>query len=153
MSTSDALEPVEPPPSSASQMAQAHKPKVPIMGGLTQTDTDKWIAWTGGKPKVDWSGFLDGTIVDFETPNQMRPVCDVKGCNHCKTGLATKFNKSDMLVPFKKRVWTHLKDNGLDSISHLPDMRNEMSCVICDHSRHTLESAKVASTRSPSFLA
>jgi hypothetical protein len=128
-----------------------HKPIKPVMGGLTQTDTDKWIAWTGGKPKVDWSGFLDVTLVDFETPNQMRPVYDVKGYNHRKTGLSTKFNKSDMLIPFKKRVWTHLKDNGLDSISYLPDMRNEMSCVIYDHSRYTLESAKVAS-KTQAFL-
>ena len=64
--------PVAPSPSSASMMA--HKPKKPMMGVLTQTDTDKWIAWTGGEPKVDWSGFLDVTIVDFETPNQVRPV-------------------------------------------------------------------------------
>jgi hypothetical protein len=112
----------------------AHKPNKPVMGGLTQTKTDKWMAWTGGKPKVDWSGFVDVTLVDFETPNQMRPIYDVKGYNHRKTGLSAKFNKSDMLIPFKKRVWTHLKDSGLDSILYIPDMRTEMSCVIYNHS-------------------
>jgi hypothetical protein len=59
--------------------------------------------------------------------------------------LSDKFNKTDSLIPFKKRVWTHLKDNGLDAISYLPDMRKQMSCVICDHSRHPLESAREAS--------
>ena len=76
----------------------------------------------------------------------MRTIYDIKGYNnHCKSGLTTKFNKSNMLIPFKKRVWTHLKDNGLDSISYLPDMRNVMSCVIYDHSRYTLDSAKATS--------
>ena len=35
-----------------SRMA-ALKPLEPTMGGLTQTEIDKWLAWTGGKPKVD----------------------------------------------------------------------------------------------------
>ena len=122
----------------------AHKPNKLVMGGLTQTNADKWIAWTGGKPKVDWSGFLDEDLVDFRTPNQMHPVSDVKGYNHRKSGLTVKFSKSNMLIPFKKRVWTHLKDNALDSILYLLDMRNDMSCIIYDHSRYTLESAKVA---------
>ena len=65
------------------------------MGGITQTGTDSWAAWTGGKPKADWSGFAVATV-DFETPNQMRPIYDVKGYNHRKGGLTDKFNKTDM---------------------------------------------------------
>jgi transposase InsO family protein len=122
----------------------ALKPTKPIMGGLTQTDVDKWLAWTGGKPTEDWKSLKELTI-DYETPNQMRPIYDVKGYNHRKTGLSDKFSKTDMLIPFKKRVWTHLKDNGLDTISYLPDMRKEMSCVIYDHSRYTLDSVREAS--------
>jgi hypothetical protein len=122
----------------------ALRPKEPIMGAITQTDTDKWLAWTGGKPKADWTG-LEDVSPDYETPNQMRPVYDAKGCNHRKSGLSEKFNKTDMLIPFKKRVWTHLKDNGLDTISYLQDMWKDMSCVICDHSWCTLDSAREAS--------
>jgi hypothetical protein len=122
----------------------ALKPTKPTMGDLTQTGVDKWSAWTGGKPKLDWPGF-ETTTVDFETPNQMRPIYNVKGYNHRKTGLSDKFNKTDTLIPFKKRVWTHLKDNGLDTITYLPDMRKEMSCVIYDHSRYTLDSARTDS--------
>jgi hypothetical protein len=114
------------------------------MGNVAQIGVDKWAAWTGGKPKLDWSGFETATL-DFETPNQMRPIYDVKGYNHRKTGLSDKFKKTDTLIPFKKRVWTHLKDNGLDTVTYLPDMRNEMSCVIYDHSRYTLDSARTAS--------
>jgi hypothetical protein len=43
------------------------------MGGLIQTGVNKWAAWTGGKPKLDWTGFEKATL-DYETPNQMRPM-------------------------------------------------------------------------------
>jgi hypothetical protein len=122
----------------------AHKPKVPIMGGLTQMDQDKWSAWTGGRLNLTWTGFVV-EIEDYETPNQLRTSYDVKGYNHRKSGLSVKFNKTDMLIPFKNVIWNHLKDNGLDTIAYLPDLRNEMSCVIYDHSRYTLESARMAS--------
>jgi hypothetical protein len=84
----------------------ALKPNKPVMGGLTQTDADKWLAWTGRKPTADWKGLEDATP-DCKTPNKMRPICDVKECNHRKSGLSEKFNKTDSLIPFKKRVWTH----------------------------------------------
>jgi hypothetical protein len=51
----------------------ALRPKEPIVGAITQTDTDKWLAWTDGKPKADWTG-LEDVSPDCETPNQMRPV-------------------------------------------------------------------------------
>ena len=76
----------------------------------------------------------------------MGPIYDVKSYNHRKLELAAKFKKSDMLISFKKQVWTNLKDNGLDLISYLiPGMRNEISCVIYNHLRYILDSTKVAS--------
>jgi hypothetical protein len=75
----------------------------------------------------------------------MHPIYDIKGCNHRKTGLSDKFNKTDMLIPFKKQMRTHLKDNGLDMITYLPDMWNQMLCVIYDHSHYTLDLARTAS--------
>jgi hypothetical protein len=115
------------------------------MGGLTQTDQDKWSAWTGGRPNLEWTGF-EVEIEDYETPNQLRTRYDVKGYNHRKGGHSVKFNNTDMLIPFKKLIWNHLKDNGLDTITYLADLRNEMSCIIYDHSRYTLESARMASS-------
>ena len=35
-------------------------PRTPIMGGIIQSSKDEYSAWTGGKPKADWSG-LDPT--------------------------------------------------------------------------------------------
>jgi hypothetical protein len=112
--------------------------------GSHQTDQDKWSAWTGGCPNREWTGF-EVEITDYKTPNQLRTSYDVKGYNHRKSGLSVKFNKTDMLVPFKKLIWNHLKDNGLDTIVYLPDLMNEMLCVIYDHSRYTLDSARTAS--------
>ena len=78
-----------------SRMA-APKPLERTMGGLlTQAKTDKWLAWSGGKPKVDWTGFVDEGLADYETLNQMRPVYDARGYNHRKSGLTSKLNKSD----------------------------------------------------------
>jgi hypothetical protein len=118
-----------------------HKPDEPIMGGLAQTDLEKLCAWTGGHPNIGWTAF-EVPIADYETPNQLRSAYDVKGFHHCKKGITLKFNKSDMLIPFKKLVWNHLKDSGLDTITYLPDLHQEMSNVIYDHSRYTLDSAR-----------
>ena len=32
------------------------KPTEPKFGGLNKIDSNKWAAWTGGKPKADWTG-------------------------------------------------------------------------------------------------
>jgi hypothetical protein len=121
--------------------AVVHKPLEPIMGGLTQTDHDKWCAWTGGIPKLDWTG-LEVEATDYDTPNQLRSIYNVKGYNHGKGGLSLKFNKTNQLVPFKKSIWNHLQENGLDTVTYLPDMRKVVSSVIYDHSRYTLESTR-----------
>jgi hypothetical protein len=121
-----------------------HKPATPTMGGLTQLDADKFVAWVGGEPAVDWTSFKV-PIPDYKSPNQIRSANDVKGYNYRKAGLSTKFKKTDPLLPFKKLVQAHLKDTGLDTIAYLPDMRQKMSYVITDHARFTLESARTGS--------
>jgi hypothetical protein len=115
------------------------------MGGLAQLDHDKFVAWTGGEADLTWMGFKVATP-DFKSPNQLRSTNDDKGYNHRKTGLSTKFNKTDLLIPFKKLVQAQLKDTGLDSVAYLPDMRNKMSNVITDHARFTLDLARTGST-------
>jgi transposase InsO family protein len=113
------------------------------MGGLAELD-DKFVAWTGGEPDDTWTG-LKVSTPDFNSPNQLRSTNDVKGYNHRKTGLSTKFKKTDLLMPFKKLVQAHMKDTGLDTVAHLPDMRKKMSHVITDHARFTLDSARTSS--------
>ena len=113
------------------------------MGGLAKLD-DKFVAWTGGEPDDTWTG-LKVPTPDLNSPNQLQSTNDVKGYNHRKTGLSTKFKKTDLLMPFKKLIQAHLKDTGLDTVAHLPDMRKKMSYVITDHARFTLESARTSS--------
>ena len=42
-------------------------PDKPKFGNLKQTGPDSWAAWTGGKPKADWSGLVD------EDPSMIGP--------------------------------------------------------------------------------
>jgi hypothetical protein len=123
---------------------KVHKPVEPVMGGLAQLEQDKFVAWTGGEPDVTWTGFKVATA-DFKSPNQIRSTNDVKGYNHRKSGLTTKFSKTDLLLPFKKLIQAHMKDTGLDTVAYLPDMRKKMSNVITDHARFTLDSARKGS--------
>ena len=45
----------------------------PIMGGIVHLDDGKEVAWTGGVPNVEWTGFEDPTTA-LESPNQLRPT-------------------------------------------------------------------------------
>ncbi len=121
MSTGPVVPPPVPPtvPSTVTR-----KPATPIMGGLAELD-DKFVAWTGGEPDNTWTG-LKVPTPDLNSPNQLRSTNDVKGYNPRKTGLSTKFKKTDLLMPFKKLIQAHLKDTGLDTVAHLPDMRKKM---------------------------
>ena len=41
-------------------MQMAHKPNKGVMGGLTQTNFDKWIAW-GQAESQEWIGLISWT--------------------------------------------------------------------------------------------
>ena len=43
-------------PTIAADATGIFKPKEPKFGGLVEEAKDKWTAWTGGKPKADWTG-------------------------------------------------------------------------------------------------
>lgn len=38
------------------QKVDEFKPPTPKFGGLSKIDTNKWAAWTGGKPNSAWTG-------------------------------------------------------------------------------------------------
>lgn len=48
------------------------QPTPPIMGGNSQTGPKIIEAWTGGKPKADWSG-LEDPSTGHTSPSQIRP--------------------------------------------------------------------------------
>ena len=126
------------------------KPAKPIMGGLVALVKDDWSAWTGGKPKYDWTG-LEHPLDDNTSPNQLRPVyasAAQKGYNHRRTGLSTQFTPSSDLAVFQTAIWNHLVDTGMDTIAYLqdPEDSTKMTNVVKSHARYTVDTAKLLST-------
>lgn len=122
-------------------------PKVeePIMGSVVH-EGKEFIPFTGGKPTADWCG-LESEISYWTSPNQARPVsltAAQKLYNQRKAGLTTKFKRGSDLIHFKKAVWKHLEDTGMDTVLYVPDPveSTKMLSVITDHARFTLEQVK-----------
>ena len=124
------------------------KPPKPIMGEVIALSKDSWSAWTGGKPKSDWTGLDPSSQLETTSPNQLRPVyvsAAQKGYNHRRTGMTTLFNSADDFISFQNSVWNHLTNTGMDSIAYLPDPTDEtkMSNVVKSHARYTVQSAQL----------
>jgi Reverse transcriptase (RNA-dependent DNA polymerase)/Zinc knuckle len=98
----------------------------PIMGGVFQLNspTGEWIAWTGGKPKVDWTGLENAAGVP--TPLMYRLVGgkDAKQYEYRLKGLSEKFETKNCLRAFARNVMKHLRQCGMDAITYLPDPAN-----------------------------
>jgi hypothetical protein len=114
-------------------------PPTPKMGGVVQTSKDEWSAWTGGKPKADWSGLDPSAPTVYETPNQVRATYTKTAqdsYNFRKTGLTDKFEKKNDLMQFADAVWEKLVDCGMDTIAYLPDPEDPtaMLLVVSNHS-------------------
>ena len=75
----------------------------PIMGGLRQVSALEEEAWTGGKPKHDWSGLATKPV--GLTPNQARPMSGgVKGYLYRQAGISTKFTKHGDITDFAHKI-------------------------------------------------
>ena len=114
------------------------KPPDPKMDGLVQVKHDAYSAWTGGKPKADWSK-LEDTSPEYEQTTQLRLMVDDSGFSKCCKGLEDKFSKNGDLYKFQRRLIDHLKIMGMDTITYLPDPadNDQMVNVITDHTRFT----------------
>ena len=114
----------------------------PTMGGIVIRD-GKQMAWTGGKPKPDWSG-LSVDSKGFVNPNQGRPERKAEeGYNHRVGGLSSKLSpKSDQKV-FLRSVWDRMVECGMDTTMYLPDPHSgKMISVVTDHPRFTSKTAQ-----------
>jgi hypothetical protein len=92
----------------ASMIAPSNnKPTVPTVGGLTALSKDEWSAWTGGKPKADWSGLADHTFNSTSPNQQLTPIyvsAAQKGYNYHRTGLKDTFKPTNDLIAFQNSV-------------------------------------------------
>ena len=112
------------------------------MGGIIPAPSEGFVAWTGGKPKVDWTG-LDDAYAQPISQNQYRSFFGAKSLAYRRKGLETKFKQGDDLVSFKSSIWQRFTDSGLDTITYLPDISTGvMTNVIENHTRFTTDYAK-----------
>ena len=113
-----------------------YKPDKPKFGDVTLVGSDQWNAWTGGKPRADWSGLEDPTPARIE-PQRYRPtsITAQQKCEVFRTkGLQPKFAKDGNLVQFQKHFMKHLVKNGLDTVSYVQNPRDPSKVVsVVDH--------------------
>ena len=119
------------------------KPKDPLMGTCEETFMGSNVFYYvfGGKPKADWSGIQD--LSDRSMSDlcfrSLDPVAGQKSSHYRTKGLSTKFGTKSNLADFQTEVWDHLVKHGLDTISYLPDPRNnsQVLCAVTKHAQMT----------------
>ena len=129
------------------------EPKVPTFGGVQEVGTDSKAAWTGGKPKADYSGLEepDPTVI---APAQFRvnSITSQAKSQHYRTkGLDEKFKRDGNLQTFEKKVWKHFTKNGLDTITYIPDPTDGTKVVSVIES-HSLFDKKTGTNHAQSVM-
>ena len=107
----------------------------------------RWSAWTGGKPKYDWSGLDASAPSDYAMPNQLHPIhvsSAQKGYNHQCKGIDNKFAKGSDHFNFARLVWKHLVDTGMDTIAYLLSTKDpqEMVSIVQYYSQYSLKTTR-----------
>ena len=133
-------------PTLAVPTASSFVPKTPKMGGLVQTGSTDYCAWTGGKPKPDWSGLDSSAATEPLDAFQFRPSSPgsaQKSMKYREQGFETKFTMKSNLQVFIQEIQEYLARAGLDTISYLVDPANpsEMVSVVDNYSKFDLTTA------------
>ena len=145
---SPGVAPQQASPTASTTATTIVRPTTPIMGGLFLSSKDEYAAWTGGKPKPDWTGLDSSAPVSMCSPNQIRPMyatSQVKGYNLRIQGLETKLTQKDGdFLDFTVLIFDRLENTGMDSVSYLPDplAPTTMVSVVKNFARFTLEYVK-----------
>merc|ERR1711884_745765 len=101
------------------------KPPAPINGGLVLSNKT-WEAWTGGKPKFDWSGLVDDAP-RVPLPTQLRLVGSKAASSMIKRSESifddnkSKFKTKDDLDFFCRSLHQFFKTPGMDTVSYRLD--------------------------------
>ena len=119
----------------------------PTMGNIAAMTSSEWSAWTGSKPKYDWSGLHASAPSDYAMPNQLCPIyvsSAQKGYNHWCKGIDDKFTKGSDRFNFAKLVWKHLVDTGMDTVAYLPSTKDpqEMVSIVQYYSHYSLKTTR-----------
>jgi hypothetical protein len=121
------------------------KPKPPTIGGIKELTPTDYVAWTGGKPNLQWTA-IDSNDRGYTSPGQFRShsvSTSQKSHETRQTGLSIKMTKKGDLKRFETNVWSHLQDKGLDTIAYLPDAvdTTRVSSVVTEYTRFSVDSA------------
>ena len=135
-------------PAANPRATPTHAPRAPIMGGLDTIPSGDVVAWTGGKPSHLWRG-LQRAPAGPTSPDQYRSGSvgtAQKSRAHRIKGLDPKFKRHDNLQVFRDKVWSHLQDCGLDTISYLPDPAVTAQMISCVEQHERLKSGEAIQT-------
>ena len=119
-------------------------PTKPIMGDIIQVGLQIFVAWTGGKPKHDWSMLDSSAYKSPQVASQQRPTFNDKLQHYRSQGLKTKLSRNGKMKmkDFELKVRSHLEKYGLDTIAYIPDPvdSTKMIFTVTNHGRYTLKS-------------
>ena len=125
------------------------KPQNPLMGTCEETysGSGSYYYVFGGKPKADWTGIedLNERSMSDLCFRSLDPVVGQKSVHSRTKPLSQKFTAKSNLAEFQEEVWDHLYKFGLDTISYLPDPKNntEVLCVVTKHAQLTGDMKKM----------
>ena len=119
----------------------------PIMGGIHERSATDHVPWTGGKPKPDWSGLDDSADKEHSSPTQYRSVTESvstlkKSYAYRVKGMESKLTQATDISSFQKQFLERLVQEGMDTISYVPDPmypKSKMISCVSDHTRLTLD--------------
>ena len=122
-------------------------PTKPIMGDVEETYKGSNVFYYsfGGVPKADWTDREKSSapVTDL-CYRPIDPVAGQKGSIYRSKGLERKLSKKSKLSEFQREVMEHLVRYGLDTVSYLPDPKNDAKVfnVVSHHARFTADLEK-----------
>ena len=131
--------------STATTTTPPFTPTTPTVGGVVQTSSNTFEAWTGGKPNLQRDGLDTTASTTLKHLSQLRPT----GYNGQKSqALRTEFSRSEItkntkITKLKKEMHKDHVDLGLDTIEYLPK-DGDMVSVILNSDSFTSEEAEAA---------
>ena len=110
-------------------------PPEPMMGGVAQVKDDEYSAWTSVKPNHLWTCLNSSAPCSYVEATQLMGMKATSGLEECSSGFTTKFSLGHDVTNFQKKAFELFKCNGMDTITYLPDLANNMNMVnvIKDH--------------------
>ena len=143
------LPPTTPTPTGGSQPTQSGAattsapPPKPKMGSCEETYPGSGVFYYvfGGELSRYWQSIKDPSKRSFSDLcfRSLDPVSGQKSTRLRTKGISKKYDSRKSLTEFQSLVWDHLVKYGLDTMSYLPDPKDDnlMLSVIKNHAQFT----------------